>query len=331
LRRPIADAVWDHLVHGRWPDDVLEDRAEPEAAMERLVDEARRLTELQKSPPPPRPSRTELPADARGVALSKILAHEAEQLETVKEFRRQFLRGKTIKPASVPSWIRRRAQSEGDPTVWVRHPRGRKGPVQASTETLSYPTGDDVAETVPIRLGGVLWRLRELADDLAKQFPWRPVQAVLFVLAGAVPLVSKARRTVEESGYYPVVVLSEEPVEIEDGATPDKAGDYAATRRVWLELGPFLKPSEVAELYQKARAEIFGTGRDRVLTEKHARMGVFATRLNDGQHTWDAVMSEWNEQHPKESYRDARIFCRDARAAFERITGAPMKWKGARR
>jgi hypothetical protein len=62
------------------------------------------------------------------------------------------------------------------------------------------------------------------------------------------------------------------------------------------------------------------------MTEQHAELAVFAAER--GAETWDQLRLQWNASHPDRGFSDVRRFIRDVRAAYRRVTGEPLNWKG---
>ncbi len=62
------------------------------------------------------------------------------------------------------------------------------------------------------------------------------------------------------------------------------------------------------------------------MTEQHAELAVFAAE-QDAQN-WDELRLLWNVAHPEREFVDVRRFIRDVRAAYRRVTGEPLNWKG---
>jgi hypothetical protein len=83
------------------------------------------------------------------------------------------------------------------------------------------------------------------------------------------------------------------------------------------------------QLYAQARARDrreWGGGQERALKEKSAELAVFADEA-DSAKGWECAMAGWNAAHPKWWYHEVRTFTRDARHAYRRVTGKPLKWR----
>jgi len=155
-----------------------------------------------------------------------------------------------------------------------------------------------------IRVGGTMWRLKRLAQQLTRLYPWREHQAVAFVLAGVTPLL--ARASVRLLGMLPGKPLT-------------------AWARIVLELDPRLPASEVALLYRRLRGEAY-RGTDRPMSQKNLQLALFLAEQQDRSATWRELMAAWNERFPKWRYTNYRRFARDAALAWHRVTG--RKWEG---
>ncbi|MEW6572939.1 MAG: hypothetical protein AB1374_04840 [Bacillota bacterium] len=288
-------------------------------AVEDLLDFIRKQAEIHKKASTRKQTKgsrvetREIPPDHRLVVLSEIIAAEAARLPEVLNFREKVLGGNLLPLDKVPSWIEKQ---KGKATVYVKVPLPHKPedlrdwfislatipeeerpvwPVEYQTETLAYPVpGDNWVHRVPIDKDSPLGHLKQVVTKLTTRYPWwQEAQAVAFVLTGAVPLLPKARVTTSYYSHMPP--------------------------RITLELDPRLSSQEVAEIYVKARNEVF-RGRDKLMTEKHLTLAVFLAENATGE-TWTELMAKWNHARPEWEYTDYRWFCRDARAAFKRVTG----------
>ena len=92
----------------------------------------------------------------------------------------------------------------------------------------------------------------------------------------------------------------------------------------------------VAQLYSDYRTKYstdyltIGAGaHSRSLKKKSAEIAVFAAENNDGR-TWGDVMHDWNKKDQENRYSDVRLFTRDCRKAYARVTGAKLRWKRKR-
>lgn len=111
-----------------------------------------------------------------------------------------------------------------------------------SIETLDYGVaGNEWVHRVPVALGGVLDRLRQLSERLARQYGWTAAQAAVFVLTDQPPLVPPIR----------AVICS------------DSGG------RARLDVDLAVTPAALAAAYRRLRRSILGPRRVKTLSEKH--------------------------------------------------------------
>jgi hypothetical protein len=141
-------------------------------------------------------------------AKSLLIAIEAASHFGVEDFRRDLLDDKLLAPGQVADWIDAQAASDGPRTryvIGIPILGGSSVPplfsqtevrvVGYSEENVEFVGDDGRYRNVPVARGGVLERLRQLADLLARTYPWQPAQASTFVLTGATPVVRALRRT----------------------------------------------------------------------------------------------------------------------------------------
>ncbi len=267
-----------------------------------------------------RPEKAAKTVPGRQEVIARLLATEAGRDEEVRSFREDVLRGSEVKPVGVEGWIKRQAQEDGPPRLWltVPVPTGYKvrsfttfattePPLTISEETpailiqrryLSYISllggmDEDPTREVPTAEGGVLERLRQLSEALARHYGWDEALATNFVLTGEVPLVP----SVEIRGSYP--------------------SNFRTLARISLTVDPALSPREVADHYRRVRAEIVG-GRHRELSEKHMRLATF-TAARPASETLRQRMVAWNRKYPDWRYKTETNFGRDCKQAIQRL------------
>ena len=270
--------------------------------------------------------------DHRAAALEQIFAMEAGEDPSVGDFRDEVLGGRLVEPEQIESWVKDRAETDGQPTEWVTLPLNDDGTVPIAGDRQPPPKGEvvvagSIRHYAPrhhdflrfpnsrmwvalqrVRAGGVLDWLRVLSGDLAKRFGWKEADAVAFVLTGGAPPVYKASWTVDEPWPW-----------------------WKARRSVTLSLPYWVTPPEAAEIYRSARNDLLrGDPMPRSITEARATLGVFAYQNRKG-HTWAELMDMWNRwphRDPDMTFTDVRRFTRDSRQSFEQITGQPLQWEG---
>ena len=257
---------------------------------------------------------------SREDVISRLVAAEAGKDRDVIAFRRDVLGGSIVSPEQVEGWIKRRAKADGPPSVWltVPVPPGREvrstkdaattePPLTISQETpailvqrqyLSYfsllvPLLDDPTREVPTAEGGVLDRLRQLSEVLARHYGWDEALATNFVLTGEAPLVP----AVEIGGSYP--------------------SNFTTLARITLTVDPALSPREVGDHYRHARDEIVGR-RHRKLSEKHMRLATFSAERPAGE-SLRKRMAAWNRKYPDWRYKTETNFGRDCNQAIKRL------------
>ena len=313
IGKPIREDIWTEPSIESYVEEFLEFKTED--TWRDLLNEYRRLD--AKFPLTGRAQRQktirEIPPDRRLEVLSYIIAAEASRLPEVRNFREKVLRGRLLAPEDVPSWIE---QHKAEATIYVRIPLPSKPqnfpdwfsslaaipeeeratwPVEYQSDTLAYPVpGEEFVRRVPVDKNSPLGHLKQVVTKLVTRSPWwQEAQAVAFVLTGVVPPLPRARITITYSSHMPP--------------------------RITLEVDPRLSSREVADIYAKARSEVF-QGRDKPMGEKHLTLAAFLAENATGE-TWQELMGKWNREYPKWKYTDYRWFCRDARAAFKRVTG----------
>ena len=270
--------------------------------------------------------------DHRAAALAQIFAMEATEDPGVAGFRAEVLGGRLIEPDQIESWVKDRAETDGQPTEWVTLPLNDDGTVPVAgdlqppleTEAVvdsyikrhAHRRYDFVRFVNPrswvadqeVRAGGVLDWLRVLSNDLAKRFGWKEAEAVTFVLTGAVPRIYKASWTVHEPWSW-----------------------WRTRSVITLSLRYWVTPPEAAEIYRSVRNDVLrDDAKPRSITEARATLGVFAYQNRKG-HTWADLMNMWNHwphRDPDMTFTDVRRFTRDSRQSFERITRQPLQWEG---
>lgn len=238
------------------------------------------------------------PLEIHEDALSDLLAIHASQnpsrIESpetrglvqslgVAAFRREVLGDRFVALERVGEWIRDQASRE--------RPAGR--PL-----LLAYglPSAPHVYHEA-VSPGGILDRLRKVSERLSDFYGWQDAQATVFVLTGVTPRLSAIVGEIRSKG----------PI--------------SARSRIVLTVDPKVTPAELARYYQSMRQH-FGA-RMRRLSEKHARLAVFAAQQDEGESP-DVQRQRWNEQckawkRPSWRYKDTSQFKRDYQKALERL------------
>lgn len=331
---PIPNEVWETLVRMQIAEVALGNEGDLDYVEEKLrplldlynTRQKRNARSLSS------PKKETLPPDERLLALCEVLALHAARRRDVQAFRTEILGGRLIQDEDIPEWIERQVAKEGQSghllTVTVAVSEDALPPIGASVQeqltaaqravaagqpvrygleapVIGYPTKDGAAQFTYVAFGGTLWRLKKLAQSLAKEYGWQEAQAVAFVLTGAVPLLPR--------GWVRLSWRTSGP-------------------RITLEVDPRLSRTEVARLYGRWRGRVF-RGADKPIERKAARLAVFAEEYRDSGLSWRELMALWNQQYPEWKYHTAVHFARDCQMAWQRVTGGkwPRKKEGKRR
>jgi hypothetical protein len=315
LQRRLDDETWDFATEQEWV-AAAHDELVSDVLLSTVVEGlARRIRQLLVYRSAPRSTESrEIPPDGRDDALARVLAALASRERSLTRFRREVLRGRLVDPSRVATWVRRRSEREGPPTL------RRVVPVERSGTPLPTPYGfveelplyldvwneAGLPEGVQIREDGILWRLKKLCEWLTQEYSFAEPDGVSLVLSGRMP---PAPRTRASWTSYPRL---------------------PARSFVCMEVNPRVSPREVGELYADVRVRLLqhlGLGsRSRPMTEEHAELAVFAVEREST--SWEDLRLQWNENHPDREFVDVRRFIRDVRAAYRRVTGERLHWKG---
>jgi hypothetical protein len=330
LGRTLPEAAWDFLVERGWVRDVgvgamtIHGLAKHVRAHERAwggPTTARTMVpRMLASAKRGKPAET---APARQEVVSRLLAAEAAEDKEVRSFREEELGGSLMKPQDVDRWIARQAKKDGPPSRWltVTLPTGyevrlsptftfatTEPPLTISEKTpailvhkryLSYlrygvdEVEEDPTGEVPTAEGGVLDRLRQLSQSLARFYGWDEAAATNFVLTGEVPFMP----SIETRSWVPSA--------------------YRTLARISLTIDPALSPRKVADHYRRIRGRILG-GRHRELSAKHVRLAIFVAG-RPTRESWRERMIAWNKEYPNWSYRRETNFNRDWKQAIQRL------------
>ena len=90
----------------------------------------------------------------------------------------------------------------------------------------------------------------------------------------------------------------------------------------------WVPPDEVREAFVQLRTEMLRGPKPGPVSEKRARMAVFAAEHNTGI-TWKKLLVLWNRKHPEYRFDDESRFIRDCRQTYELITGERLGWRNA--
>lgn len=307
--RPISESEWKHAIDNGWLVGVCE-------GTKPLNDLVLEITQTRKNFGGAKSARVkaELTAPvergasgARKHALSVLVALEAEKDSGVIELRNELLGGKLLEQPEIEGWIRKIAVSEPEPTgvATVELPDDaivKPGQIEVngvmacrnvSCDVLHFPdrNGTEV-QKVGISARGKLAPLFRVSAQLAKQYRWRDVDAVAFILSGAVPLIEPA------------------------GCSFKRHESLPCLSRITLEVDIALSPAQVGMLYQKLRSRLL-EGRYRNQTPKHAMLAAFTAQRDEL--TLEEQRRDWNKRYPRWRYQVVTNFGRDAKAARDRL------------
>ena len=302
MHRRVSDREWTYLEDYGFVGEVESDAE----SVSYLRDKLREVSEVAESGrrPATKPvgeSRTlefsgaTASASRYDLARSMVIAALAREDADVQAFRNEILDDRLITWDEVPAWIEARASESPqivEVTVAVDKPPAvathwtpdetplRVRRVGAEMLLYSRKTEDGaVRATIAVHFG-VLQRLHRLALDLSTFYGWREEDTVVFVLADVVPWVAPILVTTTTDPIY-----FGRPCEW--------------TRRIKLDIDPGVPASEVASVYQEARARR-GYDQRRRLSNKHSDMAALRSEMPRAR--WSTVREEWNRRNPKEAY-----------------------------
>jgi len=311
LRRKPDEAIWRHLEKKRYVADVLNTwEGDSEDAFDVLVEEYRDLEALSSESEPakgrrahvPPPQRTfSVPSDPALDALSEILAVEVEASPLVVGFRQRVLGGARVPPEEVNAVLWRLGHGKRPPRL-IRMPlgscpptRARVNPWDALADAAHYADGDLAVD------GHEHDFLACLVDVLMDLYGWpRRDEVMTFVLSGKPPHLQPAygiyqrRAPFKNTSVHLVVNVQMEPHRL--------MAMYAEMRRTGMPPGTRIRSPGAAA----------------------SRLAVFIARHNDGR-TWQDALVAWNAEGGRQ-YTDVRSFSREARKAYQRVTGDELIW-----
>jgi len=274
-------------------------------------------------------SAVELSEENRVFAVSGILALIAGEKAAVSEYRNSFLNEKVMPRERIEPWIIQKAKTEGKPTRFLhglpleneqRVTLAKDGNVRVSPpfKEVSYAQSskghfisywsDEGGEIkrVPVRVGGVLDKLRLLSYELSLELGWEPQEAVTFILSDYVPI--REGITVE------VHINSKQPL----------------ANRIQLDIDPTMSPKQVAQAYSQTRKDFFKNQRRQTLKSQtlalfHAKYVVHTERrLNrrDQLREWNKFCSKGRGWESDWQYQESNLdnFQRDSLNAYRQLT-----------
>jgi len=317
-------AIWQQLIRDGYVEDAQSLGSTAEDAIVTIDDLLHRYREFRdlvktvtsNGAPPRRAGSTglRLPATEAIQAEAKIAAIEAADLLAVRAFRSHILESRLLGWSEARSWLADRLEERDAwkrihlPYVFLRSSCARANPWEAKTAVAAYEAG--------LQLEGFnhadseLDYLYCLCDVLIDAYQWDDDEddVALFVLTGVPPKRSTGRF---------------------DYAPPPANADLR-NGTITMQVSARMGPRELMVLYSTFRASLFDEDvRMRSVSKAVAAQAVFIAAANDGR-SWTQVMKEWNEAHEDgRSYAKTRLFARDCRAAYRRVMGCELRWRGA--
>ena len=177
------------------------------------------------------------------------------------------------------------------------------------TETLSIRGFPDL----PVRLGSALSELKRVSVHLERSLGLDASDWAWFVLTGIPP-----------EPFLPSAWV--------------RSGPCPALDTIQVDVGPSTSRDEVVQIFLKAKRRLLELERERLgsgfgfgqkTTDTRIRLATVAAQCNDGR-TWDEARLAWNKLYPRETFGPDEHFARDAREAYQRITGKRLRWKRKR-
>jgi hypothetical protein len=259
-RRYVSDALDPEYPDGeddlyRFLTDLL--RVEDDALKAGLARERRR-----KDPGAPDAALT-----ARIEAVSRLAADHAAGDAAVLRFRQRILHRET-------------ALTPNEAEAFLEQDQGRERAGVQRAELLVYQNAR-VTHDIHVWPSSPLDRLRRLAEDLARSYPWQPAQAAAFVLEGQTPLAT--------------------PFLLHMPQTP--AGERPARARLVMEVDLWMPAEVVARAYRKAQRDVL-RGHNKPVRPRTLDVVNFV--LTHRPATWAALLERWNTEHPGDEFPDYR-------------------------
>jgi hypothetical protein len=266
LRTEVPDAVWDQLVVDRYAragldEDELKELVVDARRLLRAFQAGRALVEGRGRQPPGRESLPDSP-DSREVAVNlrdveieraRVFARLAAQMAAkhpdVISFREDVLDGQLL-----------------------THDRAR--------ELLTQQGGPDGN-------GPILQALRGLAKRLSRDYRWRELDAMWFVLTGHTPPV------------FPLHAVG----------AHNLSWNGPETAEITLIVEPWVNAKEVEKTYKDLQAQMRGKDNNRPITQRRLKLVEFVEEHRQEEYGgWRLLMDRWNEEHADPPYHDVRNF-----------------------
>lgn len=232
-------------------------------------------------------------------ALAEIVAKRISDMPSVQSFREDVLGNSLIKPEDVEDWLREQL----DPQELLREP---KEPEHRPTDVYGF---NPLFVRMPAE--GVLRRLYGLAIDLERICPVFQRQGIVdLILTGIPPQLHRFIASEQSAALYNMPSTSS---------------------RIKMSVDPRISVNELGEHYAEVRKRIWkidrsSSRRTREPGPKSLTLGVFLEKQGVSN-TWEELRERWNKAYPAWKYKKERLrnFARDAKAAWERLTGDEYK------
>jgi len=286
LRRDVSQAAWDLATEERYVGEALEPAYGPDREeglfrfltgllrVENAGLRARVNLKPKTTEPLPRPHPD---LSARVEAVSRLAAEHAAGDEEILRFRKRVLgRDTPMSPEEAEAYLDRR-EIRGTPSL----------PGDAA-QILRYHNLK-VAYELHVWAGSSLDALRELAESLAKFYPWEPAQAAAFVLEGLTPLATPFMLRFPQTSHE---------------TRPTRA-------KLVMEVDLWMPASSVLRAYRDVQRHVL-PGHNRPVSRRSIDLVNFVQTYRAD--TWQKRLDRWNTEHPSAKYPDYRRF----RWAFER-------------
>jgi hypothetical protein len=274
LRTELPDKIWDRLVCENFARSGLS-----QVELEDLLDDAKRLlwafhqgVESGGGIRPPGREKLPNPPDSREVAV-KLRDDETERA-------RVFARLAAQMAAEHPNVISFREDIlDGE---LLTH--------EKAAELITQQGG-------PNGNGAILTELRELGEKLGRDYHWRNLDAMWFVLTAHTPPV------------FPLHAI---------GFLNSSAhGPEAAA--ITLVVEPWINAKEVTITYKDLQNQMRGKDNNRPITQRRLKLVEFVEEHRSEVGGWRPLMNRWNEEHGDPSYRDVRNFSKAYEETYQRL------------
>jgi hypothetical protein len=276
-----------------WIKKQIHAQGDPTVSIERAMSPSGRPMPLGAISWNPRP---ELFQKSRNPSVARLLPKEVTEL---------------IESGSSPLFPRGKEDIEKISTLSINHsdPAMPGSAWSLRTETISISGFPDL----PVRLGSALSELKRVSMHLEQSLGLTASDWAWFVLTGVPPEPSMPSASV-------------------------RPGPCPALDMIQINIGPNTGRDEVAQILLRSKKRLVALEQElsgskftfgQKITDTRIRLAMVAAQLNDGR-TWDEARLEWNERYPQETIGPDEHFSRDAREAYQRITGKPFRWKRRR-